>query len=100
MNPAFRSLALLFVFLFCATFPIVLPDTAHARSDQQVRGYVKQNGTYVQPYRRTHKDSTYNNNYSTRGNVNPYHGKAGTKPRDEDYRPRNTRSKSNTYRGF
>lgn len=57
-------------------------------ADQKVNGYYKKNGTYVESYRRTKADRTYNNNYSTRGNVNPYHGARGTKPRDEDtYRP-------------
>ncbi len=44
------------------------------------RGYVRSNGTYVSGYYRTNPDSTRINNYSTRGNVNPFTGKAGTKP--------------------
>ncbi|WP_200931093.1 hypothetical protein [Duganella sp. Leaf61] len=43
-----------------------------------VHGYTKKDGTYVQPHQRTAPDSTINNNYSTKGNVNPYNGKAGT----------------------
>ena len=31
---------------------------------------------------RPNPDQTRNNNYSTRGNVNPYTSKAGTKPRE------------------
>lgn len=47
-----------------------------------VRGYYRSNGTYVQPHQRTAPNYTRNDNYSTIGNVNPYTGKAGIKPRD------------------
>ena len=48
-------------------------------SSHAVRGYTKKNGTYVAPHRQTNPDHTQRNNYSTRGNVNPYTGKAGTR---------------------
>lgn len=51
-------------------------------SDHVISGYTRSNGTYVQPSHATNPDSTRNNNYSTKGNVNPYTGKGGTKPRD------------------
>jgi len=53
-----------------------------SRSDHSVSGYTRSNGTYVRPSHATNPDSTRNNNYSTKGNVNPYTGKFGTKPRD------------------
>jgi hypothetical protein len=53
-----------------------------SRSDHAVSGYTRSNGTYVRPSRAANPDATKNNNYSTRGNVNPYTGKPGTKPRD------------------
>lgn len=43
-----------------------------------VKGYTKKNGTYVQPYVRTQKNTTIIDNYSTKPNVNPYTGKVGT----------------------
>lgn len=46
------------------------------------RGYVKKNGTYVQPHEKTAPNKTKNDNYSAKGNTNPYTGKKGTKPRD------------------
>lgn len=55
-----------------------------------VKGYTRKDGTYVQPHERTAPNKTKNDNYSTRGNVNPYTGKVGTKPRDEDSRPNST----------
>lgn len=47
-----------------------------------VRGYYRKDGRYVAPHERTAPNKTKNDNYSTRGNVNPYTGKSGTKPRD------------------
>jgi hypothetical protein len=48
-------------------------------SSEGVSGYTRQNGTYVQPYQRSAPDNTQYDNYSARGNVNPYTGQAGTK---------------------
>lgn len=42
-------------------------------------GYVKGNGTYVAPSRATNPNGTKADNYTTKGNVNPYTGAAGTK---------------------
>ena len=47
-------------------------------ADHSTRGYVRSNGTYVQPHMQTNPNSTRLDNYSTRGNVNPYTGQAGT----------------------
>jgi hypothetical protein len=47
-------------------------------SSTAVRGYTKKNGTYVQPHRRSAPDGSKTNNWSTKGNVNPYTGKQGT----------------------
>jgi hypothetical protein len=48
-------------------------------SSVHVSGYTRSNGTYVAPHYRTAPDATKLNNWSTKGNVNPYTGKAGTK---------------------
>lgn len=55
-----------------------------------VKGYYRSNGTYVQPHYRTAPNHTVNDNWSTVGNVNPYTGKAGTKPRQGSYTPSKT----------
>lgn len=47
-------------------------------------GHTTKNGTYVQGHYSTDPNATRNDNFSTRGNTNPYTGEAGTKPRDED----------------
>ena len=46
-----------------------------------VNGYYKSNGTYVQGHHRSDPNSTVNDNWSTKGNVNPHTNKKGTKPR-------------------
>src|SRR4051794_14410817 len=56
---------------------ITLPATTSAQT--YVHGYTKSNGTYVAPHYRSSPDNSLYNNYSTRGNVNPYTGKVGTK---------------------
>lgn len=48
-------------------------------SNVHVNGYFRSNGTYVQPHYRTAPDHNFYNNWSTKGNVNPYTGKVGTK---------------------
>lgn len=58
-------------------------SVAHA-ADTYTQGYYKKDGTYVAPHYSTAPNETKNDNYSTRGNVNPYTGQSGTKPRDED----------------
>lgn len=49
-----------------------------AFADTSVNGYFKKNGTYVQPHMRSSPDGYAGNNWSTRGNVNPYTGARGT----------------------
>ncbi len=55
---------------------ILLPTSASAAT--RVRGYYNRSrNTYVQPHYRSSADSSRYNNYSTRGNINPYTGKKG-----------------------
>jgi hypothetical protein len=44
-----------------------------------VHGYTRSNGTYVAPHYRSAPNSTKTDNWSTKGNINPYTGQAGTK---------------------
>lgn len=48
-------------------------------NSNSVGGYTKRDGTYVAPHRRSNPDSSLNNNWSTKGNSNPYTGATGTK---------------------
>ena len=45
-----------------------------------VRSYTTRRGSYVRAHHRTAADGTRSSNWSHVGNVNPYTGKAGTKP--------------------
>lgn len=47
-------------------------------SDQRVDGYMRKDGTYVEPYHRSAPDGNRANNYGSQGNVNPYSGQQGT----------------------
>lgn len=44
-----------------------------------VQGHTRKDGTYVAPHTRSKPDSSVNNNWSTKGNTNPYTGASGTK---------------------
>lgn len=52
----------------------------------RVRGYYRSNGTYVQSYYRSNSNSTYYDNYSYKGNYNPYTGSYGTKSYSSSYK--------------
>lgn len=54
-------------------------------ADDWVNGYYRKNGTYVQGHYRSSSNDTASDNWSTKGNINPYTGKAGTKNSSYDY---------------
>ena len=58
------------------TLVAVLASTV-SFADTYVHGYVRSNGTYVQPHMRSDQDSRRDNNYSSTGNYNPYNGNMG-----------------------
>jgi hypothetical protein len=64
-------------------------SSSHATNPNivHVHSYVKKDGTVVQAHDRTAPNATKNDNWSTKGNVNPETGKEGTKPRDGERPP-------------
>jgi hypothetical protein len=64
---------LIILTILCLTSP------ANAQIKMQ-QGYIKKDGTYVQPHIKTKADGNIYNNFSTKGNKNPYNNKAGYKP--------------------
>jgi hypothetical protein len=70
---------LLVVLLSILILSVISLGETYAKSSTRVRGYTKKSGTYVAPHRKTTPDKSKSNNYSTKGNVNPYTGKKGTK---------------------
>ena len=68
-------------------------------ADTRVRGYTRKDGTYVRGHYRSDPDSTVRNNWSYRGNINPYTGAVGTNryynsPSSEYYRGGSSSSRS------
>lgn len=66
-----KILLLLLLFL-----PIVVS------AQKYVKGYYRKDGTYVQGYYRSERNNTNCDNWSTKGNINPYTGNKGTKATD------------------
>jgi hypothetical protein len=63
-------------------------SSSHVNSSSHyARGYFRQNGTYVQGYHATNPNGTKLDNYSTRGNFNPWTSQPGTKSPDTSYHP-------------
>ncbi len=62
---------ILFFFLFLFSFAQTNPNHVY------VSGYYRSNGTYVKPHYRTAPNNTNRDNFSTRGNINPYTGQPG-----------------------
>jgi hypothetical protein len=65
-----------FPIIFLAFFFVFL--NIPASGDQYVHGYTRSNGTHVQPYYRSSPNGTVRDNFSYRGNINPYTGAVGT----------------------
>jgi hypothetical protein len=56
---------------------LLMAGSASMAADVTHQGYTRRDGTYVQPHHQSAPNSTNLDNYSTRGNVNPYTGQAG-----------------------
>lgn len=77
-----RRITLKKFFIFIAACAISMGAIAKGGShsgSHAIRGYTTKNGTYVAPSHATNPNSTKSDNYSQKGNVNPYTGKAGTR---------------------
>ncbi len=58
---------------------VALSMAAPAVAQVRVKGYTRSDGTYVAPHYRSSPNSSVYDNYSTRGNTNPYTGQPGTR---------------------
>ena len=70
------KIPLLTVF-FASAVVCFFPTLSHAQ-DVRVNPYFRSNGTFVQPHFRTPPNRNSFDNFSTRGNSNPYTGKRGS----------------------
>lgn len=57
---------------------LVLFGMADAVAQVRVKGYTRKDGTYVAPHYRSSPNSSKYDNYSTKGNYNPYTGEKGS----------------------
>ena len=66
-----------FLFLFLALLITFSSAVAQRKSssDVYVRGYIRKDGTVVPGHYRSAPNGTNRDNFSTRGNTNPYTGK-------------------------
>ncbi|NRD78467.1 hypothetical protein HPT25_13955 [Bacillus sp. BRMEA1] len=62
---------------------LLIVVTTHVNASVYVHGYYRKDGTYVRPHYRSDPDGNFNNNWSTKGNINPYTGEEGTKTHPE-----------------
>ncbi len=65
--------------ILIAILSVLLAVSMALAGDVYVKGHTRKDGTYVQPHYRSAPDRNPNNNWSTKGNVNPYTGQPGTK---------------------
>lgn len=63
----------------CATDAVARGSHSSSGGSHYVHGYTTKKGTYVKGHMQTNPNGTKSDNWSTKGNVNPYTGKAGTK---------------------
>ena len=57
---------------------VVAPNTSNSTT-VDVHGYFRKDGTYVPSHKRTEPNARFDDNWTTKGNVNPYTGKPGTR---------------------
>lgn len=60
---------------------LLLATTAASAQQRTVtvQGHTRSDGTYVPSHQRTAPNSTQSDNWTTKGNTNPYTGQAGTR---------------------
>jgi hypothetical protein len=70
----FRTLIILILFLIVTSVTY-----AQSKKTVYVKSYTKKNGTHVTAHKRSSPNKTKSDNWSSKGNTNPYTGKRGTK---------------------
>lgn len=78
---------------------VLLIASLSVSAQTTVSGYFKNNGTYVQPHVRSSKNNTNHDNWSTRGNSNPFTGNTGSVAKDYSSRALNYGSGSTIFTG-
>lgn len=68
------------IILFVSALAVIFGGVISASSadaSTRIRGYYRKSGTYVAPHYRSDSDGYRWNNWSTKGNYNPYTGSKG-----------------------
>jgi hypothetical protein len=86
---------LLFGLILLLLIPFTIIGQSRSSSDVYVKGYVKKNGTVVPGYYRSAPNNTNRDNFSTKGNINPYTGSKGHIEPDNNTRYYNYSKKNN-----
>jgi hypothetical protein len=82
--------------IIAAVLFLALSISSVALADEYIRGYYRQDGTYVAPHYRSSPDSNPYNNFSYPGNTNPYTGKVAP-GNPESYLQRYNQPSNNPY---
>lgn len=59
-------------------FSYSLFTASNANALQRVKGYTTKRGTYIAPHFKSSPNKSKFDNFSTKGNINPFNGKKGT----------------------
>ena len=74
---------------------ILLLTSSAAFADTYVQGHTKSNGTYVEGHYRSDANSHRFDNYSSKGNTNPYTGQQGSQRNEYSNPPQYNNSYNN-----
>jgi len=88
MKHIFSFIAYILIFLMSVNFNQVFAQFTGTGSNSEteyVEGYYRDDGTYVEGYYRTEKNDYNLDNFSAKGNYNPYTGETGDKIYDSPY---------------
>jgi len=58
---------------------LIIASISSTHAVTYIKGYVRSNGTYVAPHYRSDSNNSRYDNWTTKGNRNPYTGKKGYK---------------------
>ena len=67
----------MYLLIFIVLISLTIQGQSRSSSDVYVKGYVRKNGTVVPGYYRSAPNNTNRDNFSTKGNTNPYTGSKG-----------------------
>ena len=75
----FKKAVISLVAIILIIVPVLFFAPKGADAATRVKSYFRKSGTYVAPHYRSTPNRTKIDNYSTKGNYNPFTGKIGTK---------------------